>query len=96
MKGVQTESETAHVQEILPLSRVHRADQGCGQDRAKRKIGAGNKRASVWWWRGSCVRQVGAVKKLLTSGDFLSSPRSRNGKAQAIGIQGKLPWKGNL
>lgn len=20
-------------------------------------------RARVWWWRGSCVRQVGAVKK---------------------------------
>lgn len=38
---MQIESETAHVQEILLLSRVHRADRGCGQDCAKRKMGRG-------------------------------------------------------
>lgn len=47
MNGVQTESETTHVQEILPLSRIHRADQGCGQDQAKRRIGAGNESKGV-------------------------------------------------
>lgn len=52
-EGVQTESETAHVQEILPPSRVHRADRGCGQDGAKRKTGWGQEsRYAVWWRRG--------------------------------------------
>lgn len=29
------------------LSRIHRADQGCGQDQAKRRIGAGNESKGV-------------------------------------------------
>lgn len=35
MKGVQTESETAYVQEIHPLWTLYRADQSCGQNWAK-------------------------------------------------------------
>lgn len=59
MKGVQIESETAYVQETLLLSRVHRADRGCGRDWAKRKSGAGTvERAGGG---GTWVRQAGGL-----------------------------------
>lgn len=68
---MQIESETAHVQEILLLSRVHRADRGCGQDCAKRKMGWGQESRYMVGvhvaGEGSCVDS------------FLSSLQGRNG-----------------
>lgn len=83
-EGVQTESETAHIQELLPVSRVHRADLGCSPAE-QRKMGWAGEQV---WVKGTSVRQVGGCAEGL-------GLQGRNGKALARCNQGKLPWKGH-